>query len=149
VSCPGCGGPRLWGHGYVLRYFFGFINGLWMKRWRCPDCGAVHSCRPEAYLPGMQYPQEIQRMSLEAKLAGKIFLTSLPRQNQQYWWKAFQRQCLETGNFNDLREFHVKNLALGQLWISKRRIYRASWLRAVTPYLPFALTVKKPLVKLE
>ena len=41
-NCPCCSASRLWGHGYVLRYFVGVALGLWMKRWRCPDCGAVH-----------------------------------------------------------------------------------------------------------
>jgi hypothetical protein len=53
---------------------------LWMKRYRCPDCHAVHTCRPEQFLPGMQYPVQTQKSSLEAKLAGKPFLQAVPRQ---------------------------------------------------------------------
>jgi hypothetical protein len=45
--CPECGSIRLWGHGFVLRQFVGFAQGLWMKRYRCPDCHAVHTCRPK------------------------------------------------------------------------------------------------------
>jgi len=148
-TCPACGSPRLWGHGFVLRNFFGFAAGLWMKRWRCPDCGAVHTCRPANYLAGMQYPQHIHRMSLEAKLAGKPFLENISRQSQQHWWKAFLLQCRDTENWSDPRKFYQKNLEAGQLRVSKRRIYRESWPSAVSPYLPFALTVRPPPFNLE
>ncbi len=53
--CPNCIGARLWGHGFVLRYFAGFVCGLWMKRWRCPDCGSVHTVRPEEFSPCCKY----------------------------------------------------------------------------------------------
>jgi hypothetical protein len=75
-SCPECGSMRLWGHGFVLRQFVGFAQGLWMKRYRCPDCHAVHTCRPEQFLPGMQYPIQTQKSSLEAKLSRKAVSSS-------------------------------------------------------------------------
>ena len=42
---------------YTLRYFQEYVAGLWIKRWRCPDCGAVHTARPADFIPGMQYPK--------------------------------------------------------------------------------------------
>lgn len=148
-GCPFCGSSRLWGHGFVLRNFFGFATGLWLKRWRCPDCGAVHTCRPAAYLPGMQYPVNIQRKSIETKLEGKPFLKSIPRQSQQHWWRTFLSRCRETGNWSNPRTFHETNLKIGQLRVSKRNNYYKSWSKAVSPYLPFALTVRPPPFTLE
>jgi putative transposase len=50
-----------------------------MKRWRCPDCGAVHTARPSQYCPGVHYTRDQQKMSLVAKLTGNPFLKSIPR----------------------------------------------------------------------
>jgi RNA-directed DNA polymerase len=50
-------------------------------------CGSY--LQAEQFLPGMQYPVQTQKSSLEAKLAGKPFLQAVPRQIQQHWWKAF------------------------------------------------------------
>ncbi|WP_408606688.1 DUF6431 domain-containing protein [Marispirochaeta aestuarii] len=142
--CLVCGSTRLWGHGFVLRYFFGFASGVWIKRWRCPECGSVHTVRPESFLPGMQYPKSTQRSSLESKLAGKSFLKTVSRQIQQHWWRTFRHLCRESGNWTDLRKFLTEHLLPDQLPVTKRRIYRASWPTAVSPYLPFALTVRPP-----
>jgi hypothetical protein len=34
---------------YVRPYFDGSPEALWLKRWRCPDCGAVHRYRPDSH----------------------------------------------------------------------------------------------------
>ena len=148
-SCPKCNNTRLWGHGYVLRYFFGFTFGLWMKRWRCPECGSVHTARPKEYTPGMQYPTEKMRESLKAKLLGKPFLKTIPRQNQQHWIKTFLYRCRERSNWNDGVSILENCNKFDQLPVTKRRIYSVNWPAAVIPYLPFAVTVKKPHFKLE
>ncbi|WP_324292698.1 hypothetical protein [Marispirochaeta sp.] len=105
--------------------------------------------RPESFLPGMQYPKSTQRSSLESKLAGKSFLKTVSRQIQQHWWRTFRHLCRESGNWTDLRKFLTEHLHPGQLPVTKRRIYRASWPTAVSPYLPFALTVRPPPFSLE
>jgi hypothetical protein len=87
-NCPSCHGIRLWGHGFVLRYFFGFPQGLWLKRYRCPDCRAVHTARPAEYSPGFYYPWITIQASLDQKLKGGIYQKDITRQCQQYWQKA-------------------------------------------------------------
>jgi hypothetical protein len=140
--CPCCKGCRLWGHGFVLRYFVGFATGLWMKRWRCPDCGAVHTARPEEYCPGVQYPRSLQQKSLTAKLSGKPFLSTLPRQVQQHWLKTFRFICRQTANWDNPLAVLRDLLRVGQFHLTKRRIYSARWLHIAAPYLSFALTTK-------
>ena len=54
-QCPRCEGQRLWGHGYVQRYFEGWSERIWIKRYRCPDCRAVHTLRPERFYKGFYY----------------------------------------------------------------------------------------------
>jgi len=148
-TCPECGSRRLWGHGFALRNFVGFALGLWMKRYRCPDCHAVHTCRPKQFLPGMQYPVQTQRSCLEAKLADQPFIKSVPRQIQQHWWKAFLTRCREAGNWSDPLHFLRQRTGTDQLPVTIRRIYRESWPDPVAPYLSFALTVKRRPFSLE
>jgi hypothetical protein len=90
----------------------------------------------------MHYPQNLQQSCLGAKLAGKTFLSTISRQSQQHWWKAFLSCCRREGNWSDPFRFYGKCRAAGHLPVTKRRIYRASWPDAVAPYRPFALTVQ-------
>lgn len=148
-TCPSCSGSRLWGHGYVIRYFVEFAAGLWMKRWRCPDCGAVHTARPKQYSPGVHYPKDLQLASLREKLAGNPFLGTIPRQVQQHWVKTFRHMCRRTSNWHDPAAVLRGLLEKDQFHLTKRRIYSASRPRLAAPYLPFALTVKPPHFSLE
>ena len=148
-TCPACDGRRLWGHGFVLRYFVGYATGLWIKRWRCPDCGAVHTVRPEGYCPGIQYPKNLQQKSLTAKLYGKPFLSTLPRQVQQHWLKTLRYICRRTANWNKPTTVLRDLLQTGQFHLTKRRIYSVRWPHTETPYLSFALTVRSPHFSLE
>ena len=47
-SCPKCKG-KIWGHGYVLRYFQSILKGVFLKRWRCTYCYLILICRPTDY----------------------------------------------------------------------------------------------------
>jgi hypothetical protein len=70
TSCPRCGSRRLWGHGYVRRYFDGLSEPLWIKRWRCPDCGGVHTCRPDSHWRRFLAPIAVIMASLVGKITG-------------------------------------------------------------------------------
>lgn len=96
--CQACAGGRLWGHGFATRYFEGFSEALWIKRYRCPECGAVHSARPESYASRFrQRSSEILR-SLANKISVGKWLSSITRQNQQYWLKAARRKLSTYSN---------------------------------------------------
>lgn len=86
--CPCCKSPRIWGHGYVHRYFEGFIRPLWIKRYRCPDCHTVCTLRPDLFYMRFRYPLWIILHSLTARILYHRFVTCVPRQNQQYWYKG-------------------------------------------------------------
>ena len=96
--CPCCDGLRLWGHGYVLRYFEGISFGLWMKRFRCPDCRAVHTCRPVGFYRGFSYSIETILLSLLEKIHHGRWLRCLSRQSQQYWWRGLRLQASRLQN---------------------------------------------------
>jgi len=120
-----------------------------MKRWRCPDCGAVHTARPEQYCPGVHYPKSLQLESIIAKLSGHPFVKTISRQAQQHWLRVFQHICRRMENWVEPDTVLAGLLRIGQFHLTKRRIYTASWPEALAPYLPFALTVRAPPFSLE
>lgn len=46
--CPRCK-SKIWGHGFVRRFFNGIKDALFIKRWRCPTCFLVLTSRPKNY----------------------------------------------------------------------------------------------------
>jgi hypothetical protein len=97
--CPRCRSPRLWGHGYVHRYFDGFEWALCLKRYRCPDCGAVHTLRPHHYDRRFQAIWFTIFLSLLKKMTLGRWLSGLSRQRQQYWWRGFKKHASRQQNF--------------------------------------------------
>ena len=139
-SCPGCQGRRLWGHGFVLRYFHGYAKGLWMRRWRCPDCNAVHTVRPHEYPAGSAYPATTHFESLRRKLTGESFLPSVSRQAQQYWKNAFDFQRHKLENWKTPLVFFRESIINGRKPVSfslKQRVIPSG---LDPPYLNFAVT---------
>lgn len=98
AQCPRCKGRRLWGHGYVRRYFEGFIQGVWIKRYRCPDCRAVHTLRPQEYYRGFHYSGLTILFSLLNKIVEGRWLKCFSYQVQQYWYKGFCFQACRRSN---------------------------------------------------
>jgi hypothetical protein len=93
-KCGMCHHSRVWGHGYVARYFDGYEEALWIKRWRCPACGAVHTMRPERYWRKFQAACTDIEKSLKSKIEHGRWLDSNGRQRQQYWWRGFKKQVM-------------------------------------------------------
>lgn len=86
--CPGCKGRRLWGHGYTQRCFSDLTQKLWVKRYRCPDCDSVHTMRPATHWRRFHTSISNILRSLINKIKRNRWISSLPRQNQQYWFKG-------------------------------------------------------------
>jgi len=93
---------RLWGHGYVRRYFDGYVYPLWVKRFRCPDCSCVYTLRPDLFYPRFRYSLVTILASIVARLTEHRWLSCLPRQNQQYWYAGFRLQAIRFTNVPDL-----------------------------------------------
>ena len=113
--CPKCEGIRLWGHGYEERYFEGVEGQVWMKRYRCPDCNAVHTCRLLGYWRLFRHPVSVIAASLTYKLIHGRWLKGLLRQTQQYWrrllWRHASRHEIPwTLTMEHLREFLCRRL---------------------------------------
>ena len=100
--CFHCDGSRIWGHGYVERFFDDVPDRLWMKRWRCPDCGRVYTVRPHTHWRGFWASQATILSSLVTKESEHRWLSMVDRQRQQYWWQGLRIQCQFDGQEADL-----------------------------------------------
>ena len=87
-SCDRCFSCRLWGHGYVTACFDGFAEPLFLKRYRCPDCGCIICLRPEGCLQRFQAPIETIRSSIQSKVQTGKWLSELCRNRQRHWYKS-------------------------------------------------------------
>jgi len=94
-SClrEGCGSTRIWGHGFVVRYFDECDGAVELRRWRCPDCGTVYLMRPFGYWPRHHVPVRIILKSLCHRVL-RGFWNSGPgisRQRQDHWLRALRK----------------------------------------------------------
>ena len=76
-----------------------------MKRYRCPDCGAVHTLRPDEFRQGFGYSSTEILSSLKNKIVNHKWNKSVPRQNQQYWFRGFLFQASKKTN-------RIKNISV-------------------------------------
>jgi len=101
-GCLRCNGARIWGHGYVRRFFDEAPDGLLMKRWRCPDCGAVYTTRPHTHWRGFWASQATILSSLLTKESEQRWLSMIGRERQQYWWRGLRIQRRFSGSQTSL-----------------------------------------------
>ena len=107
LRCPRCASPRLWGHGFVSRYFFGFSKALWIKRYRCPDCSHVFPLRPSEFYPGFQYPRTvIIACIIYFAVTGRR--SSLVSRQLQYYWT--QGAVLQANRFSNVSRLTLENI---------------------------------------
>lgn len=84
--CLRCRNWRLWGHGFVMRYFDGFATALFLKCFRCPSCGCVITPRPQSHFPRIRSSKETIRTHLDRRLdTGRWPPSSLSRSRLRHW----------------------------------------------------------------
>jgi hypothetical protein len=115
TRCLSCNSSRIWGHGYVARYFEGFLLPAWVRRLRCPDCGTVYTLRPDVFYQRFRYPVRTILSSLHSKITGLCWLPSIPRQNQQYWLSGLKLQIMRLQNVLQLSVDILKDVILSGL----------------------------------
>ncbi len=88
---PSCrnGCQKVWGHGYVQRYFAGYPECFWLKRYRCPTCHEVITMQPLGFFK--KYQSSIQQIfkALKHKLATLRWPLGTPRQRGGHWLRKF------------------------------------------------------------
>ena len=106
-ECPKCLSPRMWRHGFVLRYFDDYAGQLWMLKYRCDDCGSVHTMRPLEYERMFRAQWFAIFFVLLKKIATGRWSTRFSKERQRYWMKGFRfrasRQSNATGKTEQLR----------------------------------------------
>lgn len=85
----------------MLRYFDGHGTGVWLKRYRCPGCRAVHTVRPDTHYRSFWASWKTILLCLYEKGKHNRWLCKLSRQRQQYWWRGFVKQASSQCNLQD------------------------------------------------
>jgi hypothetical protein len=86
--CPRCELSKLWGHGFVLAYFDVIAGGVYLRRYRCPECGCVVRLRPTGYFPRIQASIESIRASIEHRIDKGRWPAGSSRTRQGHWLRA-------------------------------------------------------------
>ena len=91
-QCPRCNCFKIWGHGYVERYFDGYDTCLYLKRWICVDCGCVISIRPLNYFARHHSITPIIFSTLEQRISTGFWSrdSGITRQRGGHWLRALK-----------------------------------------------------------
>jgi hypothetical protein len=126
--CPRCELSKLWGHGFVLAYFDAMAGGVYLRRYRCPECGCVVRLRPKGYFPRIQASIESIRASICQRVGKGRWPTGSSRSRQRHWFRALIRNAVAYfGNVwkNRLSEAFDQLLCLGVIPVSRATVCAA------------------------
>ena len=83
--CSGCGNSKVWGHGFVRKYFKGFANAVFLKRYRCPNCRKVVTAYPDSHWRRYQSSKLEITSILKQRLDRKAWPRGCIRQRAGHW----------------------------------------------------------------
>jgi hypothetical protein len=93
--CMRCHNWRVWGHGFVRRYFDGFTKALFLKCYRCPLCGCVITARPASHFPRIRSSRQTIYSHLRQRISrGRWLLSPLTRSRLRHWMANLKRQIM-------------------------------------------------------
>ena len=94
VACLNCNHYKVWGHGFVPRYFDGFADCLYMKCYRCPLCSCVMTSRPDTHFIRIHCCKETIRALLALRIKnGRWLPSSLSLPRMRHWLANLKRQA--------------------------------------------------------
>lgn len=91
--CPRCSHCRVWGHGFVDRCFDTFHKTLLVKRYRCPQCHCVITCRPSSHFSHIQAPKKQIRHSICSRIEKGRWAPGLSSSRQRHWLANLKRKA--------------------------------------------------------
>ena len=95
---------RMWGHGFVSRYFAELASAVLLKRYRCPGCRSVVTTRPEGYLARVRSSVASIYTSLALRLSTGSWGASESRQRCGHWLGKFVTMVrMDFGDASDLQ----------------------------------------------
>ena len=89
-QCPRCN-SKLWWHGFVLAYFSCCSEGIYLRRLRCPCCGAIHRLRPTGYFRRFRSSISEITEAITHRARQLKWSPDLPRGRQRQWWRCLWR----------------------------------------------------------
>lgn len=92
-ECPKCKWKRLWGHGFVSAWFDGCVDAIFLKRYRCPQCGCVICLKPQGYFDRFHCTIEDIRTNLSHRIKTSLWLPGTSRSRQGHWLRALKRNA--------------------------------------------------------
>lgn len=95
AACLKCHHYKVWGHGFVPRFFDGFVFCLYMKCYRCPLCRCVMTSRPDSHFSRIRCCKETIRALLALRITtGRWQPSSLPSSRMRHWMANLARQAI-------------------------------------------------------
>ena len=94
AKCHHCKESTIWGHGFVLSFFDGFGQGLYLKRYRCPYCHTVFKLKPQGYFNRFQADIKLIFSSIMNRVCRIRYLPQLSWSRQHFWFTALKRNIL-------------------------------------------------------
>ena len=120
--CPRCGHVRLLGHGFVRAYFDGYLEGLWLRRYRCPSCRLVIRFRPSGYFKRFQASIRTIRQILAYRFYHHLWPPGSSRQRQGHWLRSLLKKALfylGLSGFRDILDAFDQLVSLGVTPVSR------------------------------
>ena len=91
-GCPRCSHWKVWGHGYVQASFEGFNVPLWLKRYRCPECGCIIQMRPASHFSRFQSSRKGIRSALVRRITHGKWPPNQFSGRMRHWLRNLKRQ---------------------------------------------------------
>lgn len=85
-------------------YFDGSDQPLWLKRYRCPDCGCVIRLRPRGYFKRFQTSIYTIRECLAYWVHHQRWKPGPSPPRQRHWVKALRRQLVRHEGLNRIQD---------------------------------------------
>lgn len=119
-KCPRCGSVRVWGHGYVTAYFDDFLECLFLRRFRCPDCACVIRMKPKGYFRRFHASIHTIRSCLSHRLSHGRWPVSIGKSRYRHWLAALKRNVMAFfGMDHDLLSAFDHLVAMGKAPVSR------------------------------
>jgi hypothetical protein len=103
LVCKKCS-CKMWGHGFVSRYFEGISHLVKIKRLICPRCGMVVVFRPRAFWPRFRSSISEIYTTLVVRLESGFWPIGFRRQRGWHWLSSLMKAVL-MARANDPVEF--------------------------------------------
>jgi hypothetical protein len=120
ARCPRCNSVRVWGHGFVTAYFDGYDECIFLRCFRCPDCGCVIRMKPKGYFSRFHTTIEKIRRCLHDRLTCGRWNPLIGKSRQRHWLLALKRNAMAIfGLGHDLLRAFDRLVGMGKIPVSR------------------------------